>query len=514
MACTGSEGNNAPKAEQKPNEKREHMRIQERAFRVYTDKEHFEEVIRFYEGLQGIGCERRVRIPETGVEAAKVGGFLLLAGDRERVDAVRQVGAIFYLDSLDEFSSWLEQVGAEIIHRPRTVTGGRNLTARHPDGLVVEYFEAGRARPTAAGRATMKAWKLDRLGGKLGFVDAPIPDVRPGSVLIRVETQSLMSYLKPYLEGALKAYRAPEDFIPGGNAVGVIEAVGADVWHLKAGQRVVASSHLVARENVQEPGQILIGITSPGGVGDVLQQSWKNGTLAEYALFPAQAVTPIEGLDDYDLAQLTAITRCVVPYGGLVRGRLAAGETVIVNGATGAYGTAAVLLALAMGAAHVVAAGRNKEMLDQLTKAGGSRVSPVVLSGDVEKDTAALRSAAAGGAHLAFDMVGNAKEPNSTLAALGALYRGGRIVLMGSSTAPVPLNYLQVMFNNLEIIGNFMHAQNAYLPLLALVRSGQLDLRPIRPNVFSLSDLEHAMAAAETAGSLELVVVISQHRNC
>jgi hypothetical protein len=40
-------------------------------------------VIRFYEGLQDIACERRVRIPETGVEAAKVGGFLLLAGDRK-----------------------------------------------------------------------------------------------------------------------------------------------------------------------------------------------------------------------------------------------------------------------------------------------------------------------------------------------------------------------------------------------------------------------------------------------
>jgi alcohol dehydrogenase len=293
----------------------------------------------------------------------------------------------------------------------------------------------------------MKAWKLDRLGGKLGFVDAPIPELRSGSVLIRVETQSLMSYLKPYVEGALKAYRAPEDFIPGGNAIGVIEAVGADVWHLKTGQRVVASSHLVARENVQEPGQILIGVTSPGSVGDALQRSWKDGTLAEYALFPAQAVTPVEGLDDYDLPQLTAITRCVVPYGGLVRGRLAAGETVIVNGATGAYGAAAVLVALAMGASCVVAGGRNKEMLDQLTKAGGSHVSPVVLGGgDVEKDTATLRSAAGGGAHLAFDMVGNANDPNSTLAALGGLYRGGRIVLMGSSTTPIPLNYLQVMF--------------------------------------------------------------------
>jgi alcohol dehydrogenase len=62
----------------------------------------------------------------------------------------------------------------------------------------------------------MKAWKIERLGGKLSFVDAPIPEVRPGSVLIRVEAQSLMSYLKPYVEGQLKAYRAPEDFVPGG----------------------------------------------------------------------------------------------------------------------------------------------------------------------------------------------------------------------------------------------------------------------------------------------------------
>ena len=367
------------------------MRIQEQAFRVYTDKDNFEQLIRFYEGLQDVACERRVSIPETGVEAAKVGRFLLLAGDRKQLDAVRQVAAVFYLDSLDEFSAWLQQHEGEIIHGPRSVTRGRNLTARHPDGHVVEYFEADQGRPTAENRVnTMKAWKLDRLGGKLGFVDAPVPEVRPGSVLIRVETQSLMSYLKPYAEGILKAYRAPEDFIPGGNAIGLIEAVGDDVWHLKTGQRVVASSHLFARENVQEPGQILIGVTSLGGVGDALQRSWKDGALAEYALWPAQAVTPIEGLDAYDLPQLTAITRCVVPYGGLVRGRLAVGETVIVNGATGAYGAAAVLVALDMGASRVVAAGRNKTMLEQLTKAGGSRISQVVLSGDVEKDAAAL----------------------------------------------------------------------------------------------------------------------------
>jgi NADPH:quinone reductase-like Zn-dependent oxidoreductase len=55
---------------------------------------------------------------------------------------------------------------------------------------------------------------------------------------------------------------------------------------------------------------------------------------------------------------------------------LKAGETVIVNGATGAYGSAAVLVALAMGATRVVAAGRKKETLDKLAEAGGTRVIP------------------------------------------------------------------------------------------------------------------------------------------
>jgi predicted enzyme related to lactoylglutathione lyase len=120
------------------------MRILEQGFRVYVESDRLEEVIRFYEGLQGITCERRIRIAENGIEVAKIGGFLVLAGSREQLEAVRYVGAIFYLDSLDEFATWLERQGAEIIHKPRTVTSGRNLTARHPDGLVVEYFETAR----------------------------------------------------------------------------------------------------------------------------------------------------------------------------------------------------------------------------------------------------------------------------------------------------------------------------------------------------------------------------------
>jgi len=359
----------------------------------------------------------------------------------------------------------------------------------------------------------MKAWQIDRLGGQLRLNDIAVPETRSGSVLVRVEAQSLMSYLKDYVEGKLPAYRVPEGgFIPGGNAIGVIEAIGEDVWHLKPGQRVVISCHLVARENVPEPAQILIGVTSPGGIADAVQQSWRDGTLAEYVLFPASTVTPLDGFEDFDLAQLTVITRCIVPFGGLLRGRLTAGETVIINGATGAYGSAAVLVALAMGAARVVVAGRNKEALDVLAKTDELRVSSVMLTGDVGKDTEALRKTAGGGAHLAFDMVGGAKDPNSTLAALGSLYRQGRLVLMGSTVTPVPINYMLMMFNSLEIIGNFMYPHNAYLPLLALLRTGQLDMSPIVPKEFSLADLPQAMEYAAKAQSLECVVVTTKDR--
>jgi predicted enzyme related to lactoylglutathione lyase len=118
------------------------MRILQQGFRVYTEANRFEESIRFYEELQGVECERRVKIAETGVEAAKVGGFLTLAGDNKHIDTIRYVNAIFYVDSLEEFSNWLSSKGVETIHKPRVVTSGRNLTARHADGLVVEYFES------------------------------------------------------------------------------------------------------------------------------------------------------------------------------------------------------------------------------------------------------------------------------------------------------------------------------------------------------------------------------------
>ena len=352
----------------------------------------------------------------------------------------------------------------------------------------------------------MKAWRLEKLGGRLSLDDVPVPAPRPGSVLVRVEASALMSYLKAYVEGALPFYDPPVGpFTIGSNAVGTIAAVGRDVWHLQPGRHVVVSCHFVARENVEDPAQVLVGLTAGADASRMLAD-WPDGTLAEFALAPVEAVTPADGLA-VDFAHLAIVSRFIVPFGGLLRGRLAAGETLVVNGATGAYGTAAVFLGAAMGAARVIAAGRNRSALEALGAAAGPRVGTVHLAGDVAADAKAIREACRGGAHIAFDMIGNASDSRSTLAALTSLKRGGRLVLMGGMTVDLPLPYTQVMLNNWEILGQFMYPASAYRRLIELVRSGLLDLGAIQPKVFPLAALPQAMEAAAAAGSLEAVVI-------
>jgi len=86
--------------------------------------------------------------------------------------------------------------------------------------------------------------------------------------------------MKPYVEGKLPIYNAPKsDFTPGGNGVGVVTAVGKDVWHVKRGQRVVISSHVMAGENVEDPGQFLLGVTAIGSFAEAMQADWPNGTI-------------------------------------------------------------------------------------------------------------------------------------------------------------------------------------------------------------------------------------------
>jgi alcohol dehydrogenase len=386
---------------------------------------------------------------------------------------------------------------------------------------IAAIYPSRRRGSTAALRrarylAAMLAWRVLEDGSR-ELATLPDPSPAPGGVVVRMQAAPVLSYLRKALEGALGYALPPRPFIPGTNGIGTIVAIGAGVRHLAAGERVCLDPHLVADERVAEPAQILIGLTAMGAARFdrldpavlSLQQAWRDGTFAELAHLPAAVVTPLPfALRAVPAERLAGISKLAVPYGGFRRGALEAGETVVVNGATGYFGSGAVLVALALGASRVVAAGRDRAGLDALAKVCGPRVAPVALTGDPAQDAARLRDAAGGGADLTLDMVGRAESSAATSAALHALRRGGRLVLMGSVKEPLALAVGEMLANEWRVMGCFMYPEDAPARLAAMCAAGALDLGAIRARTFPLRELPAALDAAAAMRGLDLTAVV------
>ena len=150
---------------------------------------------------------------------------------------------------------------------------------------------------------------------------------------------------------------------------------------------------------------------------------------------------------------------------------------------------------------------RDRAALDQLRDAFGPRVIPAVVTGDASADLQIIRRAAAGSADVALDLLGAAKSTSTTLSALRALRRGGRMVLMGSAEAPLELSFREMLANDWEVVGQFMYDRTAPGQLAGLAAEGLLDLRKINVATFKLADFRSAVDAAAMMQSLDLTAV-------
>jgi alcohol dehydrogenase len=356
---------------------------------------------------------------------------------------------------------------------------------------------------------THKAWRL-HAHNDLRFEDVETPRPAPDGVLVRVEAGMVLSYMGRVLSGRLPYNLPPMPFVPGTNAIGRVIATGGNVGHVRIGDRVFLSPHLRGDVPDAEPPQILIGLTAtiPTPEAVAMQMRWRDGAFAEIAHWPAACVTPLFDMDDRPATELIGLAKLIVPFGGLQRTGLRGGETVIVNGATGYFGSGAVMLAVAMGAGRVVAVGRKQEALETLRDAFGRRVIPAVVSGDADKDLAIIRRAAGGRADVALDLLGSAKSTTTTLSCLRALKRGGRLVLMGSAEVPLELSFREMLANDWEVVGQFMYARQAPGQLAQLAAEGLLDLKKIVVTTFKLADFARTMEAAALMQGLDLTAVV------
>jgi len=357
--------------------------------------------------------------------------------------------------------------------------------------------------------ATHKAWRL-HAHSDLRFDEVETPKPAADGALVRIEAGMVLSYMGRVLSGSMPYSLPPMPFVPGTNAIARVIGAGDNVSHVRGGDRVFLSPHLRGDVPDPEPPQILIGLTASVTTPAALkmQMRWRDGVFAEIAHWPAACVTPLVGLEDKPATELIGLAKLIVPFGGLQRSGLRGGHTIIINGATGYFVSGAVMLAVAMGAARVVAVGRKREALERLREAFGPRVIPAAVTGDAAKDLAVIRHAAGGGADVALDLLGAAKSTSTTLSSLRALKRGGRLVLMGSAEVALELSFREMLANDWEVVGQFMYDRTAPGQLAALAADGLLDLRKIVVTTFPLADFRRAVEAAALMQGLDLTAVV------
>jgi NADPH2:quinone reductase len=267
----------------------------------------------------------------------------------------------------------------------------------------------------------------------------------------------------------------PPPFTPGKDAAGVISAVGAKVKGLKIGDRVLAHVN--------------------------------HGAMAEKVACPSALACPIPKDVAFDAAAAMGLAYLTAWFALKVRGGLEPGEIVLIDGASGGVGLAAVGLAKALGAGKVLAGLTSPAKADAVKAAGAD--ATIDLSADNLKDSLRDQVAAATGgksADLVVDMVGGAVFDS----ALRAIGDAGRIVVVGFASGAIPAvrtNYL--LLKNISVVGMTVSAyMKARSPAIAEAQAAMFDLLragKIDPHIMKKYRFEDFMAGIEMLENRSIV---------
>lgn len=357
----------------------------------------------------------------------------------------------------------------------------------------------------------MKAAVLKAFGTPLAIETVPDPVLGTGEIIVDVVATRVLSYANEVFSGERK-YLLDLPVVPGPGAIGRVRAVGPDATHLVKGDWVYCDPTVRSRDDVLSPDITLQGWSARDEGGLRLQKHFRDGSWAEQMRVPTENVKRIGAIDDADAASWCALGTLLVPYGGFLAANLQPGETVLVSGATGNFGSAAVAVALAMGAACVVAPGRNEKVLNDLARRFGDRVRTVKLSGNEDGDRERMKQKAPGPIDCVLDIMPPSVGTMTVRAALMTVRPYGRVVLMGGvgmlGGPGLELPYPWIMRSCITIHGAWMYPPEATIRLVGLIRSGLLRLDHYDATTFDLDHANEAVAhAAANAGPFKMTVI-------
>lgn len=357
----------------------------------------------------------------------------------------------------------------------------------------------------------MKAAVLRAFGLPLSVEEVQDPVLGTGEVIVQIVASPVLHYAGEVFSGERK-YLLNLPIVPGTGGIGKVLATGPDVTRLTVGDWVLCDPTVRSRDSAINPDITLQGLSARGPGGLSLQNYYHNGSFAAKMMLPTENAISLGQIKAEDAARWCAANVLLVPYGGLLAVDLQAGETIVISGATGYYGGSAVAVALAMGAGCVVAPGRNKKALNELSLRFGSRICTVELTGDEQTDKANMMKAAPGPVDCVFDMLAPSADPKAVRAAIMTVREYGRVVLMGGvgmmGVGGLDLSYAWIMRNSITIKGQWMYLPDAPHKLISLVKSGLLSLAHYEISEFPLDEANQAVAyAAKEKGASKLTVI-------
>ena len=353
----------------------------------------------------------------------------------------------------------------------------------------------------------MKAAVLHAFGSPLAIETVPNPQLGTGEVIVDVVASRVLAYANEVLSGKRK-YLLEPPVVPGPGAIGRVRAAGPDATRLRAGDWVYCDPTVRSRDNALSPDIALQGLTAGSEGGMRLQRYFHDGAWAEQMRVPTENAVPIGDIEEKDAARWCALGTLLVPYGGFLAAQLQAGEIALVNGATGSFGSAAVAVALGMGAQCVVATGRNEKALTELTRRFGGRVRTVPMGGHEADDRARILQAAPGPVDCVLDILPPAANAVQVRTAILAVRPYGRVVLMGGVGTGLDLPYSWMMRNCITLRGQWMYPPHAAVLMAGLIRSGQVDLDQFEIATFHLDRANEAVAhAAAHSGPFKMTVI-------
>lgn len=324
----------------------------------------------------------------------------------------------------------------------------------------------------------MHAWLCENPVGveALQWKELPTPQPKAGEVLVEIKAASLNF---PDLLIVQNKYqiKPPLPFVPGAEYAGVIAAVGPDVQHLQVGQSVAC-------------------LSGTGGFGT-------------HTIAPAALCLPLPpGFPHADAAAFI-MTYATSHHALVDRGQVKAGETVLVLGAAGGVGTAAIQIAKALGA-RVIAAASSDDKCELCRSIGAD----ATINYSREKLREAVAAATGGrGPDVVYDPVGgDLAEP-----ALRSLAWRGRYLVIGFASGTIPSLPLNLpLLKGTSIVGVFWGSFSRHEPKAAAAVLAELarwygdgKIKPVIDRLMPMAELKAAYQYMGTRGVKGKVVMVN-----